>query len=248
MSVYADLSRVTAPLLLEVKDLRLSYGGIQAVKGVDLRVLEGEMVSLIGPNGAGKTSILNAIAASLPIQAGDIRFAGQSTRGLGAWDLVRQGLATVPEGRGVFARLSVRENLLIGAYTRDDRDGIQADMARMFALFPRLAERRHQWAGTLSGGEQQMLALARALMSRPRMLLLDEPSMGLSPQMVDQIFQVVDDLHAQGMTVLLVEQNASRALALADRAYVLESGTVSLQGPSTILLQDDRVRSVYLGC
>ncbi len=233
--------------LLKVKGLNVAYGGIQAVKGVDFEVGEGELVSLIGSNGAGKTTTMKAITGTLPINDGDIHYLGKSIRGQGPWDLVRQGLAMVPEGRGVFTRMTIMENLQMGAYIRVDKAGIAADIDKVFTLFPRLKERKDQLAGTLSGGEQQMLAMGRALMSRPRVLLLDEPSMGLSPLMVDKIFEVVRDVHAQGVTVLLVEQNASRALAIADRGYVMESGLLTLQGPARDLLDDPKVRAAYLG-
>jgi branched-chain amino acid transport system ATP-binding protein len=233
--------------LLKVTGLKVSYGGIQAVKGVDFEVHEGELVSLIGSNGAGKTTTMKAITGTLPINAGDIEYLGKSIRGQGPWDLVKQGLAMVPEGRGVFTRMTILENLQMGAYIRADKDGIEADIDKMFAIFPRLKERRDQLAGTMSGGEQQMLAMGRALMSRPKVLLLDEPSMGLSPIMVDKIFEVVRDVYAQGVTVLLVEQNASRALSIADRGYVMESGIVTMSGDATQMLNDPRVRAAYLG-
>jgi len=232
--------------LLQVSGLQVAYGGIQAVKGVDFAVHTGELVCLIGSNGAGKTSTMKAITGSLPC-SGDIQYQGRNIRGQGAWDLVRQGLAMVPEGRGVFTRMSVLENLRMGAYVRDDKPGIGADIDKMFAVFPRLKERRHQLAGTLSGGEQQMLAVGRALMSRPQLLLLDEPSMGLSPLMVDKIFEVVRDVAAKGVTVLLVEQNASRALAICHRGYVMESGLITLTGDANTLLHDPAVRAAYLG-
>jgi branched-chain amino acid transport system ATP-binding protein len=229
--------------LLQVKGLQVAYGGIQAVKGVDFEVRTGELVCLIGSNGAGKTS---AITGTLSC-SGEIHYRGRSIRGQGAWDLVRQGLAMVPEGRGVFTRMSIAENLQMGAYTREDKPGIAADVERIFNLFPRLKERHKQLAGTLSGGEQQMLAMGRALMSNPQLLLLDEPSMGLSPLMVDKIFEVVHDVAAKGVTVLLVEQNASRALAIADRGYVMESGLITLSGDARTLLHDPAVRAAYLG-
>jgi len=232
--------------LLQVSGLQVAYGGIQAVKGVDFEVRAGELVCLIGSNGAGKTSTMKALTGTLPC-SGDIHYLGRSLRGQGAWDLVRQGLAMVPEGRGVFTRMSIAENLQMGAYIRDDKPGIAADIEKMYALFPRPQERRSQLAGTLSGGEQQMLAMARALMSRPKLLLLDEPSMGLAPVMVDKIFEVIRDVAAQGVTVLLVEQNASRALALADRGYVMESGLITLSGAAKTLLHDPAVRTAYLG-
>ena len=194
-----------AQTLLKVRGLKVAYGGIQAVKGVDLEVREGELVTLIGSNGAGKTSTMKAITGSLPLVEGEIEYLGQSIRGKGAWDLVKDGLAMVPEGRGVFTRMTITENLLMGAYIRSDKAEIELDLDKVFALFPRLHERRDQLAGTMSGGEQQMLAMGRALMSRPKVLPLDEPSMGLSPIMVDKIFEVVGDVHAQGVTVLLVE-------------------------------------------
>ena len=235
-----------ADVLLSVRDLVVSYGGIRAVKGISLEVRQGELVSLIGANGAGKTTTLKALTASLAIHSGVVEFRGRSTQGCGAWDLAAQGLVMVPEGRGTFTRMSILENLQMGAHLR--RDGqVQADMDEVFALFPRLHERRQQLAGTLSGGEQQMLAMGRALMARPLLLLLDEPSMGLSPIMVDKVFEVVQRIHSQGTTVLLVEQNASRALALADRAYVMESGEMTMQGPAQTLLNDPRVRAAYLG-
>jgi branched-chain amino acid transport system ATP-binding protein len=233
--------------LLKVTGLKVAYGGIQAVKGVDFEVREGELVSLIGSNGAGKTTTMKAITGSLPINDGDIEYLGKSIRGQGPWDLVRQGLAMVPEGRGVFARMSITENLQMGAYIRDDKAGILQDIDKVFTIFPRLKERRDQLAGTMSGGEQQMLAMGRALMSRPKVLLLDEPSMGLSPIMVDKIFEVVRDVYAQGVTVLLVEQNASRALSIADRGYVMESGLITMSGDAKTMLKDPKVRAAYLG-
>ncbi len=238
---------MTTQTLLKVKGLKVSYGGIQAVKGVDFEVHEGELVSLIGSNGAGKTTTMKAITGTLPINAGDIEYLGKSIKGQGPWDLVKQGLAMVPEGRGVFTRMTIIENLQMGAYIRNDKDGIAADMEKMFTIFPRLRERKDQLAGTMSGGEQQMLAMGRALMSRPKVLLLDEPSMGLSPIMVDKIFEVVHDIHGKGVTILLVEQNASRALALANRGYVMESGAVTMTGLGSVLLADPKVRAAYLG-
>jgi branched-chain amino acid transport system ATP-binding protein len=233
--------------LLKVKGLQVAYGGIQAVKGVDFEVHEGELVSLIGSNGAGKTTTMKAITGTLPIHGGDIEYLGKSIVGQGPWDLVKQGLAMVPEGRGVFTRMTIIENLLMGAYIRNDTAAIQDDIEKVFHTFPRLRERKDQLAGTMSGGEQQMLAMGRALMSRPKVLLLDEPSMGLSPIMVDKIFEVVRDVFAQGVTVLLVEQNASRALAIANRGYVMESGLISMTGPGQDLLSDPKVRAAYLG-
>jgi branched-chain amino acid transport system ATP-binding protein len=234
-------------VLLKVQGLQVAYGGIQAVKGIDFEVREGELVSLIGSNGAGKTTTMKAITGTLPASGGQIEYLGRPVRGQGAWDLVKQGLAMVPEGRGVFARMTITENLQMGAYTRNDKAEIAKDIEKMFGIFPRLRERKDQLAGTMSGGEQQMLAMGRALMSRPKVLLLDEPSMGLSPIMVDKIFEVVRDVHAQGVTILLVEQNASRALAIADRAYVMESGIITMNGDAKAMLSDPKVRAAYLG-
>ena len=234
-------------VLLQVKNLKVAYGGIQAVKGVDFEVREGELVSLIGSNGAGKTTTMKAITGTLPINDGDIEYLGESIKGKGAWDLVKKGLVMVPEGRGVFARMTITENLQMGAYIRNDKAGIAADIEKMFTIFPRLRERKDQLAGTMSGGEQQMLVMGRALMSQPKVLLLDEPSMGLSPIMVDKIFEVVRDVYQLGVTILLVEQNASRALAIADRGYVMESGLITMTGPGQELLSDPRVRAAYLG-
>ena len=236
-----------AATLLKVSGLKVFYGGIQAVKGVDFEVHEGELVTLIGSNGAGKTTTMKAITGTLGLNAGDIEYMGKSIKGQGPWDLVKQGLAMVPEGRGVFARMTIMENLQMGAYVRRDTVAIAADADKVFAIFPRLKERKDQLAGTMSGGEQQMLAMGRALMSRPKVLLLDEPSMGLSPIMVDKIFEVVRDVYAQGVTILLVEQNASRALAVANRAYVMESGLVTMSGDAKQLLKDPKVRAAYLG-
>ena len=233
--------------LLKITGLQVAYGGIKAVKGVDLHVNEGELVTLIGSNGAGKTTTMKAITGSLPLADGDIEYLGKSIKGKGAWDLVNDGLAMVPEGRGVFARMTIIENLQMGAYIRTDKAQISVDMEKMFTIFPRLRERKDQLAGTMSGGEQQMLAMGRALMSRPKVLLLDEPSMGLSPIMVDKIFEVVKDVSSQGVTILLVEQNASRALSIADRGYVMESGAVTMNGDAKELLRDPRVRAAYLG-
>ncbi len=238
---------MTSNTLLQVTGLQVAYGGIQAVKGVDFEVREGELVTLIGSNGAGKTTTMKAITGTLPLAGGDIEYMGKSIRGQGPWDLVKQGLAMVPEGRGVFTRMSIMENLYMGAYIRDDKQGIEDDIEKMFAIFPRLKERRTQLAGTMSGGEQQMLAMGRALMSRPKVLLLDEPSMGLSPLMVDKIFEVVQDVYAQGVTVLLVEQNASRALSIANRGYVMESGIITMNGDAKQMLNDPKVRAAYLG-
>jgi branched-chain amino acid transport system ATP-binding protein len=232
---------------LKVSGLKVAYGGIQAVKGVDFEVKEGELVSLIGSNGAGKTTTMKAITGLLPLNDGDIQYMGQSIRGRGPWDLVKQGLAMVPEGRGVFTRMTITENLQMGAHIRTDKAGIAEDLERVFTTFPRLKERKDQLAGTMSGGEQQMLAMGRALMSRPKVLLLDEPSMGLSPIMVDKIFEVVREVYAQGVTILLVEQNASRALQIADRGYVMESGVITMSGDAKQMLSDPKVRAAYLG-
>lgn len=233
--------------MLSVSNLSVGYKGLLAVQEVSLEVKRGEVVSLIGSNGAGKTTTMKAITGTLPINAGDIEYLGKSIRGQGPWDLVKQGLAMVPEGRGVFTRMTITENLQMGAYIRDDKEGIAADIEKMFTIFPRLRERKDQLAGTMSGGEQQMLAMGRALMSRPKVLLLDEPSMGLSPIMVDKIFEVVKDVYAQGVTVVLVEQNASRALAIANRGYVMDSGAITMTGDAAQMLTDPRVRAAYLG-
>jgi branched-chain amino acid transport system ATP-binding protein len=233
-------------ILLKVSGLKVAYGGIQAVKGISFEVRRGELVCLIGANGAGKTTTLKAITGTQPMRDGDIRFLGRPIRGQGAWELVRQGLVMVPEGRGVFARMSIVENLQMGAYVRDDAE-IDADVQVVFGIFPRLKERASQLAGTLSGGEQQMLAMGRALMARPKVLLMDEPSMGLSPIMVDKIFEVVGDIHSRGTTILLVEQNASRALQLANRGYVMESGEITMSGDAKALLNDPKVRAAYFG-
>jgi branched-chain amino acid transport system ATP-binding protein len=232
--------------LLEVKGLEVHYGGIRAVKGVDLDVDEGELVCLIGANGAGKTSTLKAICGLLPSHGGSVRYAGQEISKTPVYELPRRGLVLVPEGRGVFPQLTVSENLAMGAYARRDAD-VARDLERMQGLFPRLAERRAQTAGTLSGGEQQMLAIGRALMSRPRLLLLDEPSMGLAPLMVAKILEIVREIARQGVTILLVEQNAKLALEIAGRGYVMESGTLALTADSKSLLADPRVREAYLG-
>ncbi len=233
-------------VLLSVQNLEVAYGGIRAVKGVSFEVRAGEKVCLIGSNGAGKTTTLKAITGILPKASGQVSVMGQSTQGSGPWDLVRQGLVMVPEGRGVFARMSILENLQMGAYLRRDAQ-LNHDLERVWSLFPRLAERRQQLAGTLSGGEQQMLAMGRALMAQPQLLLLDEPSMGLSPVMVDKIFEVIDLVSREGVTLLLVEQNASRALQMADRGYVMESGVISASGQACDLLHDPQVRAAYLG-
>ncbi len=233
--------------LLEVRGLQVGYGGIHAVKGIDLSIAPGELVALIGSNGAGKTTTLKSLAGLLAPTAGQLIYDGKSLNDIAAHQRVAMGIALVPEGRGVFARLSVAENLLMGAYTRCDQADINDDLARMYALFPRLVERRDQLAGTLSGGEQQMLAMARALMSRPRLLMLDEPSMGLAPLMVKKIFETISEVAAQGMSILLVEQNARLALQVASRGYVMESGAITLSGNSGDLLGSDAVQRAYLG-
>ncbi|OGA10082.1 MAG: ABC transporter ATP-binding protein [Betaproteobacteria bacterium RIFCSPLOWO2_02_64_14] len=233
--------------MLEVTGLKVSYGGINAVKGIDFRVGPGELVTLIGANGAGKTTTLKTLAGLLRPAAGRICYDGREIHAAPSYQLVRLGLALVPEGRGVFSRLSVEENLALGAYCRNDRAGVGADRERVYGLFPRLAERRGQLAGTLSGGEQQMLAIGRALMSRPRLLLLDEPSMGLAPIMVTRIFETIRTIAAEGVTLLLVEQNARLALEISDRGYVMESGAIALAGNAAALLNNPQVRHAYLG-
>ena len=233
--------------MLEVTGLHVAYGGIQAVRSITFHVNEGETVALIGANGAGKTSTLKAIARVLDAVGGDVHFCGEKISKIAPHDVIRKGIALVPEGRGVFPRLTVTENLAMGAFVRDDKAGIATDLERVFGYFPRLKERAGQLAGTLSGGEQQMLAIGRALMSRPKMLLLDEPSMGLAPIMVQKIFEVVRAVAADGMTTLLIEQNAKLALETSQRAYVLESGEITLNGESKALLDDPKVRAAYLG-
>jgi branched-chain amino acid transport system ATP-binding protein len=233
-------------VVLRVAGLRVAYGGIQAVKGVDLEIRAGELVTLIGANGAGKTTTLKAITGT-QAWAGEIDYMGQSTRGMAPYHLLARGLAMVPEGRGVFARMTVTENLQMGAFVRRDKDGVKRDLEEMFALFPRLKERARQLAGTLSGGEQQMLAMARALMSQPKLLLLDEPSMGLAPIMVEKVFEVIRSVAQRKVPMLLVEQNARLALEAAHRAYVMESGLITLSGDARTLLDDPKVREAYLG-
>ncbi|NDB09156.1 MAG: ABC transporter ATP-binding protein [Burkholderiaceae bacterium] len=239
----------TAPLL-EVRNLKLSYGGITAVKGIDFYINSGELVTLIGANGAGKTTTLKVIAGLLKPSSGSIHFLGSAIGGQPAYELAALGVGLVPEGRGVFARMTILENLQMGAYVRQgshSAKSIDHDLEVVLETFPRLRERLSQLAGTLSGGEQQMVAIARAMMARPKLLLLDEPSMGLAPLMVETIFGVIQDLNQHGMTILLVEQNARLALSMADRAYVLESGVITLSGTANELLNDDRVREAYLG-
>lgn len=233
--------------LLSVDGLKVRYGAIEAVKSLDLHIGQGERVTLIGANGAGKSSSLRALTGLLPAAAGQIRFAGHSIAGQAPDQLLRQGIAMVPEGRGIFARMTVLENLQTGAFLRRDTEQVNREIRQLFEHFPRLEERLQQSAGLLSGGEQQMLALARALLSRPRLLILDEPSMGLAPIMVEKIFQVIDNVCRQGMTLLLVEQNARLALQVTDRAYVMDTGRITLSGASTALLDHPDVRSAYLG-
>jgi len=237
---------VTSPLL-ELKGLQVAYGGIQAVKGIDLTVAQGELVCLIGANGAGKTTTLKGITGLQPVKSGTIRYADEDITGKPAFELVRKGLSMVPEGRGVFGALTIEENLAMGAYARSDRAAIRDDVERVFGLFPRLKERHKQTAGTLSGGEQQMLAMGRALMSRPKLLLLDEPSMGLAPLMVQKVFETVLTVSREGVTILLIEQNAKLALEVSGRGYVMESGEITLHGDAKQLLSDPKVRAAYLG-
>jgi branched-chain amino acid transport system ATP-binding protein len=239
---------VTAtPPVLEVRDLRVKYGAIEALRGVNLQVLAGQVVALIGANGAGKSTTLRAVSRMIPLAAGTVELEGEDVTRLASHQLVARGMAHAPEGRGIFLNLTVRENLELGAYLRTDRDGIAADADKSYALFPILAERRDQVAGTLSGGEQQMLAVARALMSRPRLLLLDEPSLGLAPQVVEKIFSVLREVNQSGVALLLVEQNAHKALQLAHRAYVLETGQIVMSGTGRELLASPEVRRAYLG-
>ncbi|MCC2961907.1 ABC transporter ATP-binding protein [Massilia sp. IC2-278] len=235
--------------ILKIEGLQVAYGGIKAVKGVDLEVGKGELVTLIGANGAGKTTTLKAITGTLPTARveGRISYLGEPLTGSQSFRLVQRKLAMVPEGRGVFTRMTIHENLLMGAYTRDDKAGIEADIEKWYGVFPRLKERSAQLAGTLSGGEQQMLAMARALMCHPTLLLLDEPSMGLAPIMVEKIFEVIRDVSAQGITILLVEQNAKLALQAAHRGYVMESGMITMTGNAQDMLHDPRVQAAYLG-
>ena len=237
---------MSAPLL-ELKRLEVAYGGIHAVKGIDLEVGQGELVCLIGANGAGKTTTLKGICGLLPIKAGTIAYDGADITGKPAFQLVRRGLAMVPEGRGVFGALTIEENLAMGAYIRSDKEGIKSDIERVYHLFPRLKERSRQTAGTMSGGEQQMLAMGRAMMSRPRLLLLDEPSMGLAPLMVQKVFETIVTISGEGVTILLIEQNAKLALEVSKRGYVMESGDIILSGDAKSLLHDPKVRAAYLG-
>ena len=233
-------------VMLRVVGLKVAYGGIQAVKGIAFEVRQGELVSLIGANGAGKTTTLKAVTGMQPAADGQIEFLGRGIKGQGAWDLVKQGLVMVPEGRGCFTRMTITENLMMGAFVRDDKE-VEADIDKVFGIFPRLKERALQLAGTMSGGEQQMLAMGRALMARPKVLLLDEPSMGLSPIMVDKIFEVVADIHQRGTTILLVEQNALMALGIAHRGYVLQTGQIVLSDSAKGLSENEMVQKAYLG-
>ena len=247
MSVPNPVPANDTERVLEVRDLRVSYGAIEALKGVSLRLDPGEIVTLIGANGAGKSTTLRAIMGLVLPSGGGILFRGKSTRDVPTHSLVRDGLILVPEGRAIFANLSVRENLEMGAYSRRDRKGIEESFEKVYSIFPRLKEREKQTGGTLSGGEQQMLAIGRALMSRPRVLLLDEPSLGLAPILVHTIFQAIEEIHRQGTPVLLVEQNAMAALKHSNRAYVLETGTVALEGPSAEVAANPKVKEAYLG-
>lgn len=236
----------TSPLL-ELRDVQVSYGGIRAVRGIDLTVGSGELVCLIGANGAGKSTTLRAICGLVPLSGGQVRYDGKDISGTPSFELVRQKLVMVPEGRGIFGQLTIEENLAMGGYTRRNVAEVRRDTERVFTLFPRLAERRRQTAGTLSGGEQQMVAMGRAMIARPRLLLLDEPSMGLAPLMVEKVFEVVRMIAAEGVTILLIEQNARLALETSSRGYVMESGELILQGPASQLLDDPKVREAYLG-
>jgi branched-chain amino acid transport system ATP-binding protein len=233
--------------LLKVRDLKVSYGGINAVKGISFDVNEGELVCLIGANGAGKTTTLKALCGLIPFQSGSAHYGKINLQGLASHQLIQNGIALVPEGRGVFARMSIEENLLMGAFARNDKADIKIDLEKIYVLFPRLKERRTQLAGTLSGGEQQMLAIGRAIMSRPKLLLLDEPSMGLAPIMVQKIFEVIREILQSGVTILLIEQNARLALEVSSCGYVLDSGLISLNGESSALLNNPQVRHAYLG-
>ena len=233
--------------LLEVKNLEVYYGVIQAIKGISFEVNEGEIVTLIGSNGAGKTTTMQSIMGLIPAKHGEIIYEGVPINKVTSHKIVQMGMTQVPEGRRVFQELTVFDNLLMGAYTKKDNKKIKEDIESVYDRFPRLKERKNQIAGTLSGGEQQMLAMGRALMSHPRLLMLDEPSMGLSPLLVDQVFSIIKDIHKEGTTILLVEQNAGKALAIADRAYVLETGNITMTGEAGTLLNDDRIKKAYLG-
>ncbi len=233
--------------ILSIKGLQVAYGGIQAVKKVDMEIMEGELVTLIGSNGAGKTTTLKAITGMIPMKAGEVTYQGKSINGVPSWESLANGIVMVPEGRGVFARMTITENLQMGAYLRKDNESVERDIDRMFDIFPRLKERATQLAGTMSGGEQQMLAMARALMSQPKLLIMDEPTMGLSPVMTEKIFEVIDGVSKEGMTILLVEQNARLALQAADRAYVMGSGEIIMDGVAAEMLNDPKVQAAYLG-
>lgn len=233
--------------MLEVKDLQVYYGMIQAIKGISFEVNQGEVIALIGANGAGKTTILHTVTGLITPKAGNILFEGQDITKVPAHKIVSMGMAHVPEGRRVFAQLSVYDNLKMGAYTRKDKNEIEESLEMVYKRFPRLEERKNQMAGTLSGGEQQMLAMGRALMSKPKIILMDEPSMGLSPIFVNEIFDIIQEVSASGTTVLLVEQNAKKALSIADRAYVLETGNITLEGDAKVLMNDDSIKKAYLG-
>ena len=234
-------------VLLKVSGLKVSYGGIQAVKGADFEVREGELVTLIGSNGAGKTTTMKAITGSLVAAGGTIEYLGQNIAGKGSWDLVKQGLAMVPEGRGVFARMTITENLQMGAYIRTDKAEIANDIDKVFGIFPRLKERKDQLAGTMSGGEQQMLAIARGLMARPKLLMLDEPSWGIAPKFVTKVLDVIQQVNQTGVSILLVEQNLQKALNIAHYGYVIQTGRIVMQGTGQELLGDERVKKAYLG-
>lgn len=233
--------------MLRINDLQVFYGGIHALKGISLQVPENKIVTLVGANGAGKSTLLRAVSNLVPVASGNITFKNQDITGKPTVSIVRSGITMVPEGRRIFANLSVLENLKMGAYARKDKAGIEADIDKMYELFPRLKERSWQVAGTLSGGEQQMLAIARALMSRPQLLMMDEPSLGLAPLLVKEVFRIIKNIHSQGMTILLIEQNATAALKIADYGYVLETGTIVMEGPGQELADNQDVRQAYLG-
>lgn len=233
--------------MLTIKDLHVYYGGIHALKGVSLEVPENKIVTLVGANGAGKSTLLRAVSNLVPASSGSIVFEGQNITGKNTVSIVKSGITTVPEGRRIFANLTVLENLKMGAYARKDKDAIEADIEKMYGLFPRLKERHWQVAGTLSGGEQQMLAIARALMSRPKLLMMDEPSLGLAPLLVREVFRIIKNIHSQGMTILLIEQNATAALKIADYGYVLETGNIVMKGPGRELADNQNIRAAYLG-
>ena len=233
--------------MLKIENLEVSYGAVQALRGISMEVADGEIVSLIGANGAGKTTTLHAVTGLVPIKAGSVEYDGHDLRKIDPSKIVSMGLAHVPEGRQVFTRMTVAENLAMGAYHRKDKKGIEADLERVYERFPRLKERAKQLAGTLSGGEQQMVAMGRAIMSAPKLVVMDEPSMGLSPVLVKEVFDIIQTMHESGITILLVEQNAKMALAISNRAYVLENGRITMSGDASTLLHDDKVRKAYLG-